>query len=409
MPEYPAFSQDVTLQLEKLGFLTPSFTGKSLSTVVPAIASALGLHESFDVHDQIIAGGSARAKAAQQDWHLASASSVCLIVIDGLGYSNLSEYRQYAPFLWAAQSTNEAARSAFPSTTATSMGVIGTGSVPGRTGMIGYSALNPETGAVGNFVSWNGISQPRTIQREPVLFEHLSQQTRVTSIGLARFDGSGMTEAALRGATYKVASDLRATFDRALHEVKQPGLTHVYWNEVDKVGHIDGVGSPSWCAALSALDQEAERFIEKLPAGVSVVLTADHGMLNVDFSARADVARNYSLAKGMRAFGGEPRCAHVYFNSPGTANKALTAWASELSDTALVLRRFEAIEMGLFGPVSEHVTQWIGDLVVIMAGNATVVDSDSMSPMALRLKGVHGSLTPTEVLVPSIVWDSTAA
>ncbi len=65
--------------------------------------------------------------------------------------------------------------------------------------------------------------------------------------------------------------------------------------------------------------------------------------------------------------------------------------------------------MGLFGPVSEHVTQWIGDLVVIMAGNATVVDSDSMSPMALRLKGVHGSLTPTEVLVPSIVWDSTAA
>jgi hypothetical protein len=38
-----------------------------------------------------------------------------------------------------------------------------------------------------------------------------------------------------------------------------------------------------------------------------------------------------------------------------------------------------------------------------MAGNWTLVDSSTASKMALGLKGVHGSLTPAEVIVPRIV------
>jgi hypothetical protein len=49
------------------------------------------------------------------------------------------------------------------------------------------------------------------------------------------------------------------------------------------------------------------------------------------------------------------------------------------------------------------VTERIGDVVVAMAGRATVVDSRTQSDQALALIGVHGSLTRDELDVPLLV------
>ena len=57
------------------------------------------------------------------------------------------------------------------------------------------------------------------------------------------------------------------------------------------------------------------------------------------------------------------------------------------------------------GPIKvvEHVRPVIGDVVVAMAGRATVVDSRTQTPASLDLVGVHGSLTRHEMLVPCVV------
>src|SRR5665647_1520530 len=58
---------------------------------------------------------------------------------------------------------------------------------------------------------------------------------------------------------------------------------------------------------------------------------------------------------------------------------------------------------GWFGPVDDHVLPMIGDLVVAATGRAGVVDSRTQATASLLLRGMHGSLTPGEMLVPLFV------
>jgi hypothetical protein len=53
--------------------------------------------------------------------------------------------------------------------------------------------------------------------------------------------------------------------------------------------------------------------------------------------------------------------------------------------------------------VEDRVRPVVGDVVVAMAGRATVVDSRTQTPASLDLVGVHGSLTRSEMLVPCLV------
>jgi hypothetical protein len=358
---------------------------------MPSIAQSLGVISE----DSMEADG----------WGIRPTRHVCLIVVDGLGALNLAEFSADAPFLNELATDAATASTGFPSTTATSMSIIGTGSETGRTGIVGYSAMNPATGENANFVAWRNLPAPHEIQREPVLLEKIVRSgLRVRSIGLARYNGSGMTLATLRGPEYEEAISLRDHFERALLHCVSPGLTHLYWADIDKVGHHYGVGSPEWRQALRDFDRELARFVANLPTETQLVLTADHGMINVDLAQRIDVAQHFALARGLRGLGGEPRLTHAYFNSPGAADKALPAWQGTIGEHGVVLTRDQAIDLGLFGEVASHVRDWIGHLIVIAKKRATVIDSETMSPPAIGLRGVHGSLTETEVTVPAVIY-----
>lgn len=396
--------QDSQNFLAQHGFIAPHYAAASLSTVLPAIATSVGHKSVLDLSYE--SGGSERGTAAAEAWNLSPNQSTFLFVVDGLGFNNIQDFAAEAPFL-ASMNKSEPAYSGFPSTTATSMSLIGTGTSAGVTGLVGYSALNPISGEIGNFVSWRDVPEPLELQRQPVLFEHLmGAGFQVQSIGLSRYNGSGMTQAALRGSSYIEINNLQGTLDRALENAGKPMLTHVYWAEIDKLGHHYGVGSREWLQALKEFDHALERFVEKLPYGNQVIVTADHGMINVDTQQRTDVGKNFALSRGLRGIAGEPRCTHVYFNSMSGAKKAQAVWIEEIGENGLVLTRDEVIELGLYGPVEPHVTNWIGHLMVLAKNNATIVDSTNMSPMALNLRGVHGSLTPTEVLIPRISFTS---
>lgn len=90
--------------------------------------------------------------------------------------------------------------------------------------------------------------------------------------------------------------------------------------------------------------------------------------------------------------------------APGVpVEQVRTAWQDVLGDDALVLTRDEVVDSGLIGPVDERVRPVVGDLMVAMAGAATVVDTRTQTAASLDMVGVHGSLTPHEMLVPCIV------
>lgn len=371
--------------------LRPGPAERWIGRVLPAAAGALGV---------ALPG----ADAARAALGLPAAERIVVVLADGLGHVNLGERAGHAPFLRGLLGGSAPLLSTFPSTTATAVGSFGTGLVPGATGMLGYTVRDPATGRLGNVVSWTDLPAPEQWQPEPSVLAGLAAAgVRTTSVGLRRFEGSGMTRAALRGSTYRGVDSARDRVAATVAALREPGLVYLYWGEVDKVGHRHGWGSWQWGDELASLDRHLADLARLLPAGTVLAVTADHGMVDVDPTRRWDVATDPTLGADVELVAGEQRAAHVHLVAGSDPVAARDRWATTLGDCALVVTRDEAVEAGWFGPVREAVRPVIGDLVVAMRHRATVVDSRTQTPASLALVGVHGSLTPAEMLVPWLV------
>lgn len=385
------------------GLVLPDYGGRCLDSVLPAVADCLGA----DLATAGVSGGAATdPRAARERLGLPQARRVCVVLVDGLGDLALAERSGHAPFLRSRLADALTLTSGFPSTTAASLGTFGTGCAPGRTGLVGYTARNPATGGLANLVSWDGAGPARAWQTAPPVFEGIAGAgIAVTSVGPGRFAGSGLTEAALRGGAYRAAERPEERVDAVLAALRAPGpsLVYLYWGEVDKVGHHHGWRSWQWGEELGRLDGELARLARSLPADTLLLVTADHGMVDVDLGLRWDVAAEPELAAGVDLVAGEPRACHVYCAEGVGPEEVAARWRAFLGDHAVVATRAQAVADGWFGPVSPHVAPRIGDVVVAATGRAAIVDSRTQTPASLELIGLHGSLTAAEMQVPLVI------
>jgi hypothetical protein len=132
-----------------------------------------------------------------------------------------------------------------------------------------------------------------------------------------------------------------------------------------------------------------------------LIVTADHGMVDIDSADRVDVDENAALREGVALVGGEARFRHVYADD-GAGADVVAAWRSVLGDRAVVLSRDEAVAANWFGAVEGRVLDRIGDVVVAVNGNCAV-EMRSVFPVEATLIGLHGAMTEDEMLVPLLV------
>ncbi len=175
-------------------------------------------------------------------------------------------------------------------------------------------------------------------------------------------------------------------------------LTYVYDGDLDWTGHRWGVASSPWLQQLAMIDHEAEQLREALPADRRLLVIADHGMVDVPAETRVDVAAVPELRSGVALLGGEARFRHLYCRG-GAVDDVVATWRETLGEAAEVLTRSEAVLRGWFGQVAPDVLPRIGDVVVAARGTTAVLDSETF-PYEARMIGMHGSLTPDEMLIP---------
>jgi len=373
--------------------VVPRYDDTGLGAVLPGAARALGTA----VHGPAVT--------------LPSARSVCVVVIDGLGRLLLEEAAAQCPFLASLLAGGRELREltvGCPSTTATSMGSFGTGLPPGQHGLLGYEVMDPDRGVLLNELKWDPGTDPLAWQPHQTVFQALvADGVTVTRVGNPEFDDSGLTLAALRGGDFVGAKRLHSRVDIAVAALAPPSrsLVYLYWGELDGAGHAHGWRSSQWTRELRYLDREIARLALRLPTGAVLVITADHGMVDVPHADRVDLAEYPELAAGVRILGGEARFAQVYCE-PGQTRAVATRLADALGGRAWVRTRDEAVDAGWFGPVDSRVRPRLGDVLVAGIGAFALVDSRSATPHVLRLIGQHGSLTADEQLVPLLVHTS---
>lgn len=378
--------------------LLPAYGSRSLAELTPSLLAALGAPDQPNV------------------LAIAPARRICLLLVDGLGLRQLTEYAADAPFLASLAAANpEPITAGFPSSTPVSLASLGTGAPPGGHGVLGVSfeaghgelldALKWTTHRGGKLVDQREALPPEQVQPLATALERAAATgTEVRVVSDRMFNGSGLTRAALRGGEYRgvhALGDLAAELVTALR-APGPGFVYGYHADLDALGHVYGPGSLAWRLQLSTIDKVAGLVAEALPPDGLLVVTADHGMVGVPPGAKIDADSEPALRAGVRLLGGDARSRHVYAE-PGAEDDVLAAWTERLGPLAWVLPRAEAVAAGWFGPVgSAETLRRIGDVVVAMRGDAAVVRTRAEKFLA-ALIGQHGSLTAVEQEIPLLM------
>ena len=368
-------------------FLAPAYGDRSLGDVVPAVAVALG----FELDE------------APTGLVLPEASSYVVFLVDGLGARLLERYAHAAPYLSGLLADQRPGTAGVPSTTATSLTSLGTGLTPGTHGLVGFTSRVPGTDKLLNALMWDKDIDPTEWQPHPTAFGRLrSLGASVTTVNKREFAGTGLTVASQRGAEYVGADKVGERIAGAMAASAEPrSLTYLYDGDLDWTGHRYGVASRQWLQQLSMIDAEAEQLREALPPSVRLVVVADHGMVDSPPEARVDLDEHPELRSGVALVGGEARFRHLYCHRGALAD-VVASWSEVLGDRADVLTRDAAIERGWFGAVTPSVLPRLGDVVVAAHGELAVLSTADF-PYEATLIGLHGSLTPDEMLIPLLV------
>ena len=331
------------------------------------------------------------------DWippAVADASAVVVLVLDGLGWRQLEERADVAPVLNSL--AGGPISTVAPSTTATALSSIATGLTPAEHGILGYRMLM--RGAVTNMLRWatdEGVRRHDVSPRELQPVRAFCGQ-RVPYVTSQELIGSSFSDAHLFGGVahgYRALSSLPVV----VSELVRGGATfvHAYYPGVDKIAHERGFGE-FYDAELRCADRMVDDVLNRLPRNAVVLVTADHGQVEVGdrlLYPSDDLLRLIELQSGE----GRMRWMHA---RPGAERSFLRQRVRSLV-TSLGCRRSEVIVEGWFGPhFPAPMSGRLGDVVIAPFAPVSLFEEADSGPFNLICR--HGSLTEDEVLVPLI-------
>ena len=325
-----------------------------------------------------------------------------LILIDGMGQDAIDKYGDQFPIFDELKQVKKLYTN-FPSTTATSLSTLGTGVLPGVHGMLGYTVRVPRSdNRLLNALKWDERVDPVMWQKVPTLFERAALAgVSVTHVAAKRYEGSGFTQAALRGAKYVGANGVDEMATAVSAALKpQPSFVYTYLNTLDSAGHSDGVGSDKWLTALAQVAEFITKVKQEVPKGTRIWITSDHGMVNS--TEQVILGQDNKLLENVTLIGGEPRARHIYIKE-GAIAETITQWQEFFGSKAKILSKEVAIKGGLFGPVvTEDSTERMGDLIAIANNDLILVDPARVREES-SMVGHHGGVTDTEVEIPLLL------
>ncbi len=330
---------------------------------------------------------------------LAGAGQVVLLVIDGLGEEQLRERRALAPVL--SSGVGGPITSVAPSTTACALTTLVTGRVPAEHGVVGYRVAMD--GDVMNVLQWSIRGADARMSVPAATFQPYPSfpgaPGPVPVVTRQDFGPTGFTAAHLGRVElhrwYTPAGLVTAV--RQLTAAGAP-FVYAYYEGIDKVAHAEGLG-PYYDDELRAADRLVGDVLEALPPGSALIVTADHGQVEVGSSVEL---LGPEIMAAVTLISGEGRFRWLHTRPGASGDVAETAFALH-GDVAWVRTKEQIIDEGWLGGVpSDRVAARLGDVALVPFAPTAFLDPADTGE--LRLKARHGSLTSAEMIIPLLGW-----
>lgn len=364
--------------------VVPDYSGANLTGLVPGLLAAPGKRPGW------------LPPAALE------AEQVVLLVLDGLGWDQFRERLDLAPAL--ASMDGRAITSVAPSTTACALTSLVVGAPPASHGVVGYRVVvdGPEGPEVMNVLKWRGTSGDARPFVDPAGFQVLTPflGNLVPVVSKAEFAGTAFTEAHQRGArqvAWYQASGLAVEVKRLVALGEK--FVYAYYDGIDRIAHVQGFG-PFYDAELIAVDRIVADLLESLPAGAALVVTADHGQVDVGPNV---VDLDEAILGEVAIVSGEARFRWLHASDRSAAGVArLADRARSLYGKQSWVATFDQIEAEgwLGGPLSDRFRQRLGDVALVPFEPVGYLGPGEGKDAKLVCR--HGSLTEAEMFVPLV-------
>ncbi len=401
------------------GAVKPDYEGYCLSNVPATLASILGFEDSRP----------GLPKDALGDIDTAGVETVILILCDGFGYNEWQ--RQSGSGFFGALASKGSVRPitpVFPSTTAANLTSLATGLTPQEHGLPEWYVYMQEVGEtivtlpftrVGEYGrdTLVGAMDPRSLFEGTTVYQRMKKagisSTSFTSRTLANTEYSKISRAGSDVSGYASSSDLSTSLRRFVEKSKGPRYIYVYWSMVDTIEHIYGPATDEALVEGSLISHALyEGFLSKIDRQAAkktlVVVTADHGQLQVDSSKTRYMNRLSRLTKSFQKSPtgkkilpwGSARDSFLLVEEDGL-EETMAYLQKKLKGEATVIRTKDAIGAGLFGlnAPTKKFRRRVGNLMVLPHGNRTVWYKYH-EENKLKVGGHHGGLTESEMTIP---------
>jgi hypothetical protein len=349
-----------------------------------------------------------------------TAQRVVLVLLDAFGWRFFTRHGDHP--LLARMDAVVPLTTQFPATTTAHVTTLHTGVPVGEHGLYEWNVYDPELGVLVTPMLFSfagdhgrdtllaaGVQPDAVLPSDGTLYQRLAREGVESHVfHPATFSPSTYDGVLARGARLHPMPDLPAGLAElatALRDAAGPAYAYVYWDRIDTVGHLDGPSSARFAEAVQSSLDALDAGLRALPAGTVVLVSADHGQVDVDPQRTVFVNEAWPELAGLLAPGsdghvlapaGSARDLFLHCR-PGTIDEVVDGLASRLGERAQVRRVDELVAAGWFGSVGERLRAVLAD-VCVLPGDGETVWWREPGRFDMRFRGHHGGLSEDEAL-----------
>jgi hypothetical protein len=339
------------------------------------------------------------------------------VLLDGMGM-NLVRRMPASSFI--ARQLKRSIRATCPSTTACALTSVATGDWPAAHAVTGWFTHCPERGfsmttlpmverLTGEPLSARGIGAGDVL---PLAAFHREMSLRPLTLLPLPIVDTVFARYSRAGTPASPYGSLPDAVDQVLGHVNgaaERTYTHLYVPDVDTACHHDGVGADGVLELLLKLDSELIRLRESLTPRARIVISADHGLLDVPVERHMHVFAGDPLMDLLQAPPSGDARLPIFHVRTGCEREFARIFDDRYGDSMRLLSSDEADELRLFGPdpMSELARGRFGTYVGIALRPATLhyaaVPPEGATAGHKVYLAQHAGLTRDEMEIPLIV------
>lgn len=371
------------------------------------------------------------SKLAPEKNEFEETNKIILLLIDGFGFNQwLRYYNDHEFFFKLSQEGNfSPITTVFPSTTANAITTINTGLTPQEHALPEWFVYFKEIDQIINTIHFKPLGSqkddelldmgvnPNILYNGKTFYQKLNEENIQTYTFIDESMANSIySKIIFKGSTIESAlnnSHLLMKLRKHLEKTEGPAYYYIYLGNLDSVAHKYGPHTEEYKTELSLLNYMLKKeLIEKMKRKIAketlIMVTSDHGQLNIDpkktkyLNNSKKLQKNFKKSQNNKTIlpTGSPRDIFLHIK-PDKIQETYELLSKELGEKAKIMETKKAIKEGLFGTgkPKEEFYERAGDLLILPKGNHTIWYKHP-SGRAFDLLGFHGGLNSEEMLVP---------